>query len=247
MSQLDLFSAPPPLTRGEAIALLAPYLDQDVRIIADQLGVTQPGTVPKNRGWVGHTVEWLLGQAPNNQQSPDFGSWELKTIQVRPHRQDQIWTPGGALSLTHFQPQKLVETSFEESHLYAKIQHLLLACHATDGDQSPIVRLVKLCEYDLTDETLAVVRTEYQGLQWALSTHGVMGLREVTNHLLGAQADGKQWRFVFTSSVPAGKAPQSGLLNRGALDCEAGFCVVHSVTRGRLVAQPLLLPVNATM
>ena len=38
----------------------------------DQLGVTRSGEVVKNHGWAGHTVEWLLGSSPNNQQAATF-------------------------------------------------------------------------------------------------------------------------------------------------------------------------------
>ena len=144
MSQLDLFASPATLTRDEALALLAPYLGQDLRREADQLGVTQPNVFPTNTGWVGHTVEWLLGQSPNNSQAPDFGSWELKTLTVRPHPKGQTWRSSGALVLTQFQPKSLADVCFEESHLYTKTQEILLACHEPYDAQGRGARLVKL-------------------------------------------------------------------------------------------------------
>ena len=196
MSQLDLFNNPARLTREEAMALLAPYLGQDLREQANLLGVTQQEIPPKNSGWVGHTVEWLLGQPPNNNQAPDFGSWELKTLTVRPRPNTQIWSPSGALVLTQFHPRQLADLNFEESHLYAKVQKLLLACHEPCDSSGHGARMVRLCAYDLEGEMLHAVSTEYQALQWAVRTHGVMGLQDLSTRLLGAQVDGVHWRFI---------------------------------------------------
>lgn len=196
MSQLDLFQIPPRLTRDEALSLLAPYLGRNLRDISDQLGVTQPSVTPQNSGWVGHTVEWLLGQSPNNNQSPDFGTWELKSLTVRPHPDGHSWRPSGALVLTQFRPQDLAATDFTESHLYAKIHALLLACHEAPETSSHGARLVKLSVYDLADKVRDAVSHEYQELQWAVRSHGVMGLKDVSTRYLGAQSDGKLWRFV---------------------------------------------------
>lgn len=196
MSQLDLFGAPPPLKRTEALTLLAPYLGRDLRELADALGVTSPEIPPRSSGWAGHTVEWLLGQSPNNHQSADFGEWELKVTTVEPHPRQKRWRPRGVIALTHFQPSDLLDVPFEESHLYAKIKHLLIACHEPSDSVGYGARLVKLCPYDLRGEVRAEVEREYQALQWALRSHGLMGLREVTTQRLGVQAEQRGWRFL---------------------------------------------------
>lgn len=196
MSQLDLFAPPPAPTRDEALALLAPYLGQDLRALSDALGVTRPQDPPQGSGWAGHTVEWLLGQSPNNHQAPDFGAWELKVTTVEPHPKRRAWRPRGVIALTQFQPSELLDTPFLQSHLYAKTRHVLIACHEAPNDEGRGARLVKLCPYDLEGETHSRVEAEYQALQWSMRTHGLMGLKDVSTALVGAQSDQRGWRFV---------------------------------------------------
>ena len=190
MSQMDLFPIPSLLSRPEAVQILRPFLGQDLRKIADQLGVTQSLEEVKHQGWAGHTVEWLLGSSPNNHQAADFGEWELKVTSVErkdTHNNTQ-WQPKGQMTLTSVQPAELIKTAFEDSHLFNKIRHLLIACRVQSSAADTRSELVMLCEYDLKDETLIEIKQEYEELQWALREYGLMGAQEVKLQRLGLQA-----------------------------------------------------------
>ena len=192
MSQMDLFPTPSILSRSEAIQILKPFLGQNLREISDQLGVTKFGEVAKNHGWAGHTVEWLLGSSPNNQQAADFGEWELKVTSVEQNHQgqDMHWRPRGHMILTSVQPAELVKTSFEDSHLFQKCQQLLIACRLHSSSTDTRSELVALCEYDLKGAHFSEIKQEYEELQWALREHGLMGAQEVRLQRLGLQAGG---------------------------------------------------------
>lgn len=185
MSQLELFAPPPTLSRADAIELLAPLLGQDLRLFADALGLTTPGAPIKNSGWAGHTIEWLLGQPPNAHQAPDFGTWELKVTTVE--ERDHAWSARGPIALTQFNADELLNIPFEESHLYAKTQRLLVVCHTPLDANGYQASLLGARVYDLAGERLEEVRHEYRDLAWAVATYGVTGLREASTRSLGVQ------------------------------------------------------------
>ena len=182
MSQLELFAPAPLLSREEAVELLRPYLGSDLRIIADRLKVTSEGSKTKNSGWAGHTAEWLLGSAPNNEQAADFGSWELKVTTVssveevispQPHHNRLNWRARTHITLTSFQPNEILETPFAKSHLFEKTHRLLLICReyiSLEEFSSPLVMIV---EYDLYEQALDELEREYESLRWALREFGI--------------------------------------------------------------------------
>ena len=190
MSQLDLFGPPPTLKRVEAVELLRPYISSDLRLIADRLRVTERGELIKNSGWAGHTVEWLLGSAPNSDQAADFGDWELKVTSVSRRSDDerQSWQARTHVTLTSFQPNDLIETPFLESHLYEKTRQLMLVCReyvSADEHSSPLVMII---EYDLSTHAIKELEGEYESLRWAMREFGVEGLSHVQTLRLGAVA-----------------------------------------------------------
>lgn len=191
MSQLELFAPAPTLNRFEAVELLRPYIDSDLRLISDRLKVSTAGETIKNSGWAGHTVEWLLGSAPNNEQAADFGDWELKvtTVSSRAQAERRSWRARTHVTLTSFQLNELIETPFGASHLYEKTRHLLLVCREhinSDERSSPLVMLV---EYDLVGQALEELKREYEALRWAVREYGVEGLSHVQTERLGAQGN----------------------------------------------------------
>lgn len=197
MSQLSLFDEPPPLTRDAAIELLTPYLGHNLRSISDELGVTKNDRPVHHTGWAGHTIEWMLGSAPNNVRAPDFGDWELKVTTVEPSAKGG-WRPRGAMSITQLKTSELRECSFEASHLLAKTKHMLIPCRSYSSIEEWESTLVQLCTYDLPRSTEVRLQSEYEALRWTLNEHGVTALSEVVTDLLSIQAceGGRSWRFI---------------------------------------------------
>ena len=68
------------MERVEAIKKLKQLVGKDLHELAHQYNVTiyQNGRV--NKGWAGHVCERHLELPINSAQSPNFGSWELKSI-----------------------------------------------------------------------------------------------------------------------------------------------------------------------
>jgi DNA mismatch repair protein MutH len=70
--------------RDEAVRRLKQLEGQDLHALAGHYGVTvlsDRGYV--NKGWAGHVCERHLGLPLNSAQSPNFGSWELKSVPLK--------------------------------------------------------------------------------------------------------------------------------------------------------------------
>ena len=70
------------MERLDAIEKLRTLVGIDLRPLADVHQVTVWKDGKKNKGWAGHTLERFLGLPINSAQSPNFGSWELKQVQL---------------------------------------------------------------------------------------------------------------------------------------------------------------------
>ena len=71
------------MERQEAIGRISEIVGTDLRNLADKYKVTVFKAGKKNKGWAGHVIERYLGLPINSSQSPNFGSWELKTISLK--------------------------------------------------------------------------------------------------------------------------------------------------------------------
>ena len=71
------------MEREEAIAKVSKLIGQDLRELAKKYNVTVFKNGKKNKGWAGHVIERYLELPLNSSQSPNFGSWELKTNSLK--------------------------------------------------------------------------------------------------------------------------------------------------------------------
>jgi hypothetical protein len=198
MSQLDLFAPPQILKRSQAIEKLQPYLGNNLRKVAEDIGILPPHTIPQNKGWAGHTVEALLGKSPDNQQAPDFGDWELKVLPIVQNADSSALVIKSNLAITMFQAKNVYDCSFEESHLFAKTQHMLLALRLYQDIQELYSPLYALASYDLQTPIREQIAEEYENIRWLLHNQGIMGLKNFTGQFLSLYTKGKEthlWRF----------------------------------------------------
>ena len=198
MSQLDLFAPPPILSRHEAIEKLYPYFGKNLREIAEDMGILSPHVIPQNKGWAGHTVEALLGKAPDNQQAPDFGDWELKVLPIIHNSDSTALVIKSKLAITMFQAKHVYDCPFEDSHLFAKTQHMLLAIRIYQDVQELESPLYALASYDLQTPIKEKVAEEYENIRWLLHNQGIMGLKNFKGQFLSLYTKGKDthlWSF----------------------------------------------------
>ena len=153
------------MEREIALVQLKELIGRDLFSCAAEYGVTtwresSQGKQKQNKGWFGHVIEHYLGLPQNSAQSPNFGSWELKTTSLK--RKGHEICPKETLAITMIDPYEVCQKTFEQSHLYAKLQKLILVSRiVTDRfEDSGVVFSVN--SFDLTDtQVLSEIKADY--------------------------------------------------------------------------------------
>ncbi len=78
------------MDRQTAINKIKEIIGCDLVKLAEQYGITIFKNNKKNKGWAGQVIERYLGLPLNSAQSPNFGSWELKTISLKRLKNGQL-------------------------------------------------------------------------------------------------------------------------------------------------------------
>ncbi len=174
--QLSLVDEPALLSREAAVEKLAALVGEDLRPLADDFGITVWREGRRNKGWAGQVVERYLGQRPNSRQGADFGDWELKVVPM-------VQSADGSLrlketmSITMFTQKELETCTFEESHLWAKLQRLLLVARLYESPEEANSFVLTVAPFDLAGSTfLEQVREDYEEIRWVAREHGVYAL-----------------------------------------------------------------------
>ncbi|MFZ3072814.1 MAG: MvaI/BcnI family restriction endonuclease [Thermodesulfobacteriota bacterium] len=113
------------MERQEAMKKISKLIGQDLRKLADKYEVTVFKNGKKNKGWAGHVIERYLGLPLNSSQSPNFGSWELKTISLK-HLKSGELTVKETMAITMIDPYNVSRTKFEDSHLLTKMKKMVI-------------------------------------------------------------------------------------------------------------------------
>lgn len=162
------------MERAEALVKLQELIGQDLHCLAQQYGVTvvsQSGHV--NKGWAGHVCEHFLGLPINSSQSPNFGSWELKSIPLKRLKNGQL-TFKETMAITAIDPWEVARTPFEQSHLHAKLRKAIVVARIVGKDFSQPTCVHSVTTIDLDGDTFEQVKRDYEEVQACLndSTRG---------------------------------------------------------------------------
>ena len=148
--------------RNEAIAKLKQLEGQDLHTLAKEYGVTVLSSNGKvNKGWAGHVCERFLGLPINSAQSPNFGSWELKSIPLKRLKNGKLAFKE-TMAITMIDPYHVARTPFEESHLLTKLQKAVIVARIVGESYNQPTYIHSVTATDLTDELFAAVRADYE-------------------------------------------------------------------------------------
>jgi DNA mismatch repair protein MutH len=164
------------LERVDAIEKLSTLVGLDLRSLADVHQVTVWKEGKKNKGWAGHTLERYLGLPINSAQSPNFGSWELKQVQLVPKR-DGMLRVKETMAITMIDPVNVAAKPFEESHLFAKLQKIVVVARIFESQADDRSLLHSVAEFDLSDpEIYQQVRADYELVRETIVRDGFSAL-----------------------------------------------------------------------
>ncbi len=166
------------MEKDEALARLRQLQGKDLRALADSYGVTVFKGDKLNKGWAGHTLEHYLGLPPNSFQRPDGGTWELKLVPLV--AKSGNWVPKETMAITMIKAGDVAKTPFEESHLLAKLQSLIICGRGFVDRQESTSTLIKVASFDKTDasaaEIFVQVKADYLEVQRVIVKEGFQHL-----------------------------------------------------------------------
>jgi len=149
------------LERTEAIKKINELVGQDLRLLANKYGITVFKNDKKNKGWAGHVVERCLGLPLNSAQSPNFGSWELKTICLKRRKSGDLCVKE-TMAITMIDPYNVERTDFEESHLLSKMKKQVIVARIWESVLEETSELYAVTTFDLGDsEVYNQVKEDY--------------------------------------------------------------------------------------
>lgn len=168
------------MERQEAVKRIQKLVGQDLRKMADTYEVTVFRNGKKNKGWAGHVIERYLGLPINSSQSPNFGSWELKSVPLKYLRNGNL-TVKETMAITMIDSYNVEHTEFENSHLLAKLKKAVIAARIWFGQEEKSSILYKVATFDLGNEELyEQVKKDYNTVRDTIINKG---FRCLTGHM----------------------------------------------------------------
>jgi DNA mismatch repair protein MutH len=150
------------MERNEAATRLKQLEGQDLHSLAAQYGITvcsPSGTV--NKGWAGHVCERFLDLPLNSAQSPNFGSWELKSIPLK-HLVSGKLAFKETMAITMIDPYHVKRTPFAESHLLAKLRKAVIVARIVGASYAEPTFVHSVTEIELAGNLYNEVETDYE-------------------------------------------------------------------------------------
>lgn len=180
------------MERAEAIEKLRLLIGKDLHALALEYEVTVMGASGKvNKGWAGHVCERYLGIPINSAQSPNFGSWELKSIPLKRNKK-QFLTFKETMAVTMIDPYQVARTPFEESHLLAKLKKAVCVARVVGDSYSKPTFIHSVTTIDLEGAVYEAVKADYELVRDCLndSTRGFNMLTGKMGHYIQPRTKG---------------------------------------------------------
>ena len=148
------------MERREAIVKLRELVGKELHELADQYGVTVYRNGRINKGWAGHVFERHLQLPINSAQSPNFGSWELKSIPLKYKKNGEL-TFKETMAITMIDPVNVCQKEFEDSHLLAKLRKAIVVARIVGENVDEPSYIHSITELNLSNEMYEAVKADY--------------------------------------------------------------------------------------
>ena len=160
------------MDRADALARLKLLVGRDLVDLGTKSGVTIWKGDRINKGWAGHTIERHLGLALNSSRSPNFGSWELKQVSLKA-RPDGTYAVKETMAITMIDPVEVAAKEFPESHLFLKLQRMLVVARVWESQSETRSLCHQVAEFDLGDQELyGQIKADYDLIRGVIRTKG---------------------------------------------------------------------------
>lgn len=104
----------------------------------------------------------------NSSRSPNFGSWELKSIPLKKSRSGNIQFKE-TMAITMIDAYQVARTPFEDSHLLAKLRKAVCVARLVGATVDEPTYIHSVNTIDLGGELYEAVKQDYESVQEALN------------------------------------------------------------------------------
>ena len=158
------------MERAEAVKKLKKLVGKELHDLAKKYNVTIYKNGKVNKGWAGHVFERYLELPINSAQSPNFGSWELKSIPLKKLKNGS-WTVKETMAITMIDPINIIQKEFENSHLLAKLKKAVIVVRTVGENVDEPSYIHSILELDLDGEMYEIIKNDYNLVRNTLLNH----------------------------------------------------------------------------
>jgi len=157
------------MNRDEAVLRLKELEGRNLHELAKTYDVTVLSPNGKvNKGWAGHVCERHLGIPVNSSQSPNFGSWELKSVPLKKLK-NGLLAFKETMAITMIDEYNVKRTSFEESHLLSKLKKAVIVARIVGKNYDMPTFIHSITTIDLDGNLYYAVKADYELVQECLN------------------------------------------------------------------------------
>lgn len=179
------------MERNDAVEKIRQLVGADLRKLADRYGVTVWRGDKKNKGWAGHVIERYLGLPLNSAQAPNFGSWELKLVSLKRLKTTGKITAKETMQITMVDPVYVAATKFEDSHVFAKLEKMVVCARLWESSEELSSILVDVRLFGLDDPDIyEQVRQDYELIRETIRRQGFDAVHSAMGVLIQARTKG---------------------------------------------------------
>ncbi|HXD34116.1 MAG TPA: MvaI/BcnI family restriction endonuclease [Pyrinomonadaceae bacterium] len=185
-----LFIQTQKIERAEGLARIRQLTGKDLRVLADQYGITVWKNKRKNKGWAGQVIEHYLGLPQNSLQAPDFGTWELKVVPLRRAADGSVKVKE-SMAITMIEPAEVLANKFRDSHLYDKLRSVVVVARIFENTEDTASVLHSAAEFGLDDPAIyRQVEQDYEAIREIIRAKGFESLTGDTGKYVQARTKG---------------------------------------------------------
>ena len=148
------------MERVEAVEKLKLLVGKELHELAKEYDVTIYKNGRVNKGWAGHVFERYLELPLNSAQSPNFGSWELKSIPLKKLKNGK-WTPKETMAITMIDPVNIKQKEFKDSHLLSKLKKAVIVVRTVGDSVDEPSYIHSILEFNLSGELYRIIENDY--------------------------------------------------------------------------------------
>ena len=159
------------VTRFEATRELQKLVGEDLRKLAGKHNITVFKDGKFNKGWAGVTLERELGIGNNCIQASNGDYWELKLVPLV--KKNGKWKVKETMAITMINPDEVVNTSFENSHLFNKMRKMIICGRERLDSNESESKLLYVNSFDLlTTNYWEQIKKDYEETQKVIKEKG---------------------------------------------------------------------------